>query len=810
MPGNNVGNIYGTFRMRTEALKRDLAKGQKAIRGFTSNSIKGFNRMGKSILSMRSALIGIAVGVTLRKLTSEFVAFEDALLDLQKVLSDTEGSAKQFVGTVDKLSNRFAEAASNVLQGAANFKQAGFTVQESFELQEQALTLVRISELSAVEASELLISSLKGFKAPAKDAARLVNVLNAVSNKYATNLKQLAQGMAIISPIAKLMGFSFEETAGLLTPIIEVFRSGSEAGNALKITLLRLIDDNSQVVAALDSIGVSQKDLNGDLRSGKEILLDVQRAFLTLDDAQKVFVASQLAGARQAARSLEVLNGMAKVAGVAKVALTDLDSANKELAIRLNSTGVRIDQLKIKFNNMARNLGSVVVPALLDIIEFFGRLSRLALAPLRFDLTELSKDVKDFLGIAKAVSAEVLSIRSEQVQQISSSNLKGVSPIKGSVQGFIEANKDVKLSFADLFKAQDDLVKQVDDTIERFNLQAQGIDTSNKKLAEMIILMREINSTTLVPQQRVDTGFLDPERTKELFIENRLIVAAQIFEIEESAKRVTKAYRNMGLKTDSELRAVGKSLIKNFKTIEREGSLSAERLKEVWATVAPQIEPSVLAKETKEEFDKLNIKFVDIKRNFKEMAIESDRSFDRMRNAVQGWASSFSQSLTDVLFGAELTFGKMLESFTKMIVQMAIQTQIIEPLMTTLFSPTNAPLPGMVGPPEQSQTTFFGRLGFAKGGIASRPTFATLAEREPEIVAPLSQLAGMGGGGNVEVNIIGAPEGTRVEESSNANGGRSINVIIDELVSENINRAGSKTSNALKNSKGVNNTLIGR
>jgi TP901 family phage tail tape measure protein len=96
------------------------------------------------------------------------------------------------------------------------------------------------------------------------------------------------------------MGFSMEETAGILTPVIEIFRSGDEAAVALKTGLLKLIDDTKPVQEALASIGVSQTDANGALRSGKDILLDVSKAFQTLDEDQKLFVTQQLVGIEQA------------------------------------------------------------------------------------------------------------------------------------------------------------------------------------------------------------------------------------------------------------------------------------------------------------------------------------------------------------------------------------------------------------------------------------------------------------------------------------------------------------------------------
>ncbi len=55
--------------------------------------------------------------------------------------------------------------------------------------------------------------------------------------------------------------------------------------------------------------------------------------------------------------------------------------------------------------------------------------------------------------------------------------------------------------------------------------------------------------------------------------------------------------------------------------------------------------------------------------------------FDEMSNAVQGWASDFSAQLTDVFWGADLTFSKILESFGRMLTRMVIQKQIVEPLL---------------------------------------------------------------------------------------------------------------------------------
>ena len=216
--------------------------------------------------------------------------------------------------------------------------------------------------------------------------------------------------------------------------------------------------------------------------------------------------------------------------------------------------------------------------------------------------------------------------------------------------------------------------------------------------------------------------------------------------------------------------------------------------------------------------------------DFKKLGDTGEDTFSRMKTAVEGWASGFSATLNDMLWGAELTFGNILQSFGKMITQMIIQTQVIEPLLKvggdilSAFSPSKLFGGGLTAPagspwatgdmpmPTATRVNIIDTIGYQHGGIVTKPTFATLAEREPEIVAPLSQLAGLGGGGNnnVEVNVIGVPEGTRTEESRTSGGMRKIDVILDEKVANNI-RSGTKTFSALTKTFGnLSPQLVGR
>lgn len=402
------------IRRAHEKMTAKIKKNNRELRGANKGLIDTFSKLKTKIATVAVVLAG-AFGV---KAVGEAIKFEDALLDLQKVLSDTDGDAQQFVGTADQLSGVFGVSSATVLQSAADFKQAGFDITESFSLTENALKLVVASELELAEASELVVLTLNGFKAPASEAARLTNILNATSTKYATNVTELGLGMRDIAGIAKKMGFTFEETAGLLVPVISVFGSGTEAAQALKSGLLKLISTQKPVVDELTRLGIHQRELNeltgeytGKLRSGKDILLDVSKAFQTMDENQKIATTGILAGILQAGKMSEVFDGMGLSVEVTNNALEDTDSINKEVATRLTATSTQVDRLKVAFNNMAREMGTELLPVIKDVVDFLiplfktlGGAGVRGVLQVRKAWLEMSITINDsIIGIAKVL-----------------------------------------------------------------------------------------------------------------------------------------------------------------------------------------------------------------------------------------------------------------------------------------------------------------------------------------------------------------------------------------------------------------------
>ena len=362
---DQTGTVLSSLDSNLGKLEGSISSITSPIASITGSAIK----LAAGIDTIALAAGGFAI--------NEAVKFQSASLDLQKVLSEGEGSVEQYRKQIIELSNKFGVSATEVLGATADFRQAGFNIDESLEIVRVALTANKTINLEASDAAQLLIASLKGFQAPASNAAVILDQINEVSNNFAVSAGELLIGFSDLAPIAKLAGLSFEETIGILTPGIEVFQSGSEVARALRTSLLSLVDDSKPVQQALASLGVAQRDTNGELRDAGDILFDVGRAFESLTDAQKLETAAMIVGENQAGRFVATIRDMGLVSDVTATALEGVGtSAEKELAIRLGAAREEINRTRVAFENAAIAVGEKLLPQFKGSVQALGDVGR--------------------------------------------------------------------------------------------------------------------------------------------------------------------------------------------------------------------------------------------------------------------------------------------------------------------------------------------------------------------------------------------------------------------------------------------------
>ena len=221
----------------------------------------------------------------------------------------------------------------------------------------------------------------------------------------------------------------------------------------------------------------------------------------------------------------------------------------------------------------------------------------------------------------------------------------------------------------------------------------------------------------------------------------------------------------------------------------------------------------------------------------KELSKETENAFGKeMQEAVAGWGRNFSQTLNDIFWSADATFGSIVKSFAKMLTQMAIQKTMVEPILgagldflegfaASRFAPTAGEVKPWFGsldvaglPPSASAkgNIFSGGkiIPFGRGGVVSKPTIFPMAngmglmgEKGYEAVMPLKRLSGGDLGikaetSPVKVEIINnTGQGADVEQTQNAQGENILRVVIGEVAKDI--RYGGKSYQAIQQTFGL-------
>ena len=349
---------------KVSPIAEDIGGGISKVASGVQSATQPFADLSDNVLLASGAITALGLAA-LAFSTKEAVALESSMTDLNKVLGETDGTATDFADKFADISNTFGIAQSDIIQLTADFKQSGFTIDESLDLVSKALTAVSISELDANQSGEAIIRTLNGFQAPASEAGRLLDILNEVSNNNSASFSELAIGMARLSPIAKGLGLSFEETAGLLTPVIAVFGSGSEAANGLRTSLLKLGSDSKPVIEALESVGIDTSEFV----TAKDRLQALTDVFPSLTKEQQNFVTKEIAGIEQAAKFSIVLSNQEGVLKATENAYKSLGSAQKELDIALKTTEIALQRFGVSLSNIAAKVGSEFLPQFKEVVN---------------------------------------------------------------------------------------------------------------------------------------------------------------------------------------------------------------------------------------------------------------------------------------------------------------------------------------------------------------------------------------------------------------------------------------------------------
>lgn len=193
-------------------------------------------------------------------------------------------------------------------QAQAYLAAAGFSVEKIEQSLKGVLDLAAATDTGLAEAADISSNILSGFDLGADQMGRMGDILTATTSGHNVNLQMLGDSMKYVAPIAKQTYQSAESIAAMVGLLGDVGIQGTMAGTALKGAMLRLAGPTRDAQKAFDKLGVSTKDVNGNVRSMPDVLEELQTKMKGMGSGDKLALLKRMFGEEPAAAIATLLD----------------------------------------------------------------------------------------------------------------------------------------------------------------------------------------------------------------------------------------------------------------------------------------------------------------------------------------------------------------------------------------------------------------------------------------------------------------------------------------------------------------------
>lgn len=263
-----------------------------------------------------------SIYAAVRMVQNAINSVKQTLQELDKTITEiaivTDMSQSDLWAQMDsytKMARQYATSISGVYTVSQLFYQQGLQTADVLKLPEETLKMARISGLDYATATDYMTNAIRSFKMEMSDAQTVVDVYSAIAASSATSTTELATAMSKTASSAEAVGSSFENTTAMMAVMIESTRESAEnIGSAMKSIISRygelktnpttLIDSEGEALSlnnvdkALKSVGITLQDVNGQFRDFDEVIMELSKAWNTIDVNTQRYIATVMAGNR--------------------------------------------------------------------------------------------------------------------------------------------------------------------------------------------------------------------------------------------------------------------------------------------------------------------------------------------------------------------------------------------------------------------------------------------------------------------------------------------------------------------------------
>lgn len=375
-------------RIDGKAITLDVDKAAGSAQKFNASLLSAYKNM------LKFSLASAAIYAPIRALRDGLKALEEIDAELTTIKKVTGGTSEEITALGEKmtgLAKAYGAVTTSILEAASTFSRAGYTGTALEAMTELSALTQNVGDVTAETAAKFLLATDAAFKFGGSEEKLMsvVDGLNEITNKHATDFDKLTDGMTVAASVFAEAGEDVQTFAALLgAGTAATQRSGNEIARGLRTILMNirqirgetengeLIDSESTAKAAealKDYAGISTI-ANGELRKASDVLDELAGKWDKLDSVAQSAISEALAGKRQANILMALMGDWDEVHQMMTEYADAAGSAARENEIMMSSLQKQLDVLKTTWIEFVSDLADTdvlkgSVNLLTDIVE---------------------------------------------------------------------------------------------------------------------------------------------------------------------------------------------------------------------------------------------------------------------------------------------------------------------------------------------------------------------------------------------------------------------------------------------------------
>ena len=335
--------------------------------------------------------------------------------EMSKVGAVSGASAEEMEQLTAKAEEMGAKTKFSATESAQAFEymaMAGWKTEDMLGGIEGIMNLAAASGADLATASDIVTDALTAMGYGAQDAGRLADVMAAASSNANTNVEMMGATFQYAAPIVGALGYNMEDTAVAIGLMANSGIKADKAGTALRSILTRLAAPPKECAKAMEDLGLSLTDADGNMKDFSQVTRELRRAFDGMSEAEQASYAKHLAGQQAMSGLLAIVNATTEDYEKLTDAVYNSAGAAEDMANTMNdNVSGAITLLKSKIEGIMIKLFNRAKDSMRDGIDTFSN----ALDKIDWDkvgdaIGEIAKKAAELFEYAVNNSDRIISI----------------------------------------------------------------------------------------------------------------------------------------------------------------------------------------------------------------------------------------------------------------------------------------------------------------------------------------------------------------------------------------------------------------